>query len=201
MSDDPRTTLYRRLRAEAAELMGLDAADLSGLASMQVDLVGILMLEIDDMQATSVAGRLIDMGRLADAVRILRSLMPTSEPLAAPVAQPDFDGAHEALSELLTMRAHNLEAREASVSERLKAEIAEKDALIERLRAEASGTPQAPPPSTSLPQQTSLPRPTSPQPPLSPPSAGIPAHYLRRDDGFSVIEGGRGFDRWRNNNV
>ena len=94
-----------------------------------------------------------------------------------------------ALSALLAKRAHNLEAREQRASEQLKQEIAEKDALIERLRAEASGTPQvvSPPP---------------PPRPSSPPSAAIPAHYLRRDTaGIAVIDGGRSFDRWRNNNV
>jgi hypothetical protein len=99
----------------------------------------------------------------------------------------DFDGAFEALSRLLSDRSDRLKAREQSISEVLRQEIAELKLANEQLRglsppvAALSPTVETP----AAPQQTSN------QPPLPPPNAGVPAHYLAdHSQPWRVVEGG-----------
>jgi hypothetical protein len=217
--DDPRAILHRRLRTESAQLMGLDLNKLSAIESVQCDLIGVLLLEIDSLQSASISGRLIDMGRLADAVRILKSLMPDA-PLAADGdfearhaqrCAEEFAGAREKFSNLMaaqherheaSLRSDNPAVRAAALrtlSPAVNEIIAEKDAEIARLRdllppAETASPPTPIPPP---PERT-------PPPPNVVPMRNVPEHYLAqpreawrdfvRPDG-SI--GGPG-DRWSN---
>jgi hypothetical protein len=170
---------FQKLRRETIKMLGFDETKLSGLEGMQCDLCATLLLEIDNMQALSVAGQQVDLNRLADAVKILKSLLP-SAPLSA--QQPDFSGAKDQLVGLLQQRSFGLGQREKRLSETLQAEIATLQTENERLRAGV--TPQAllqrqetPAPTPQAPPQTSN------QPPLPKPSNSPPAHYLKKDDG------------------
>jgi hypothetical protein len=129
MSDDDT---YQRLRTEAAKMLRLDATSLSGLEGLQCDLVSVLLLEVDNLSATSIAGQSIDTNRLADCVRILKTLLPA--PLTPAQPPPDFAGAKERLSGLLRMRADNIAKREKRESEFLQEEITSLEATIARLR-------------------------------------------------------------------
>jgi hypothetical protein len=100
MSDDDT---YQKLRAEAAKMLRLDAASLSGLEGLQCDLVSVLLLEVDNLSATSLAGQPIDTNKLADCVKILKSLLPA--PLTPAQQPPDFRGAREELAVMLRLRA------------------------------------------------------------------------------------------------
>jgi hypothetical protein len=182
--NDP-AAVYAKLRAEAAKLLNLDVAKLSALESMQCDLVGVLMLEIDNQQAAQLAGRAIDISRVADAVKILRSLLPAAATTEArPNYDHEFDGAHEAFARAIESGAYAIAAREEHL---LKREVAERDAEIARLRAELevkASVIAALGGSASTPAEgpVALPPQTSPQPPLPPASSGPPAAYLARHD-------------------
>jgi hypothetical protein len=78
MSDADPAKVYAKLRADAAKLLNLDANKMSALESMQCDLVSVLMLELDMLQGAQLAGRAIDISRVSDAVKILRSLLPAA---------------------------------------------------------------------------------------------------------------------------
>ena len=84
MSD---ANIHKRLRTEAVKLLNLDEANLSPLQSMQCDLVGVLMLEIDTFQAQQLANRSVDVGKVADAVKILKSLLPAATAVIEPTRE------------------------------------------------------------------------------------------------------------------
>jgi hypothetical protein len=159
MSDDTNpAAVYAKLRAEAARLLNLDADKMSPLESMHCDLVSVLMLELDMLQSAQLAGRVVDISRVADAVKILKSLLPAAATEAHPNHEAEFDGAAETFSALIRDGAAAIAAREDHL---LKQEVAEKDAEIARLReqleikisviAALGGEPPPPPPPAPTP--------------------------------------------------
>jgi hypothetical protein len=141
MSD---AALYEKLRAESAAMLGFDGKDLTAIQGLQADMVSAIRLELDALQAEQFAGRSIDIGRFSDLVKLLRSLLP-SAPLSGS-AVPDFSGAREALSALLSMRASNIALREAreiaalkQENERLRNLVAARSAALEAKQQRIGG--------------------------------------------------------------
>jgi hypothetical protein len=194
MTTDP-AAIYRKLRSEAIKLPRLDGGALSALEDMQVNLVGTLMLEIDNLQAAQLGGAKIDISRVADCVKILKSLLPAATEVS-PSHEHEFDGALEMFERIVNAQRGAIEAREVHLSEVLTKENAELKAKIGELNdllVEAKFIDQRP----VIPAEPQEQR--SPQPPLPPSNApGPPAGYLR-----SATEPWRPFvggsrDRWSN---
>jgi hypothetical protein len=206
----PLAAVYEQLRRDTARMFKYDYAELTEAESVRLDRAAMLRLELEDCQTKKLAGQPFDMNKYVIASEALeRMLSPDGtgtdsdfETRFQARLQVEFADAREALSNLVAGRAECLDWHDRRDSSRLKAEIEQLRAEIERLRAEIVDLKKLEserPSPIPLPAETPATRPTSPQPPLPPPSAGIPAHYLRRNDaGISVIEGGRGFDRWSN---
>jgi hypothetical protein len=192
MTTDP-AAIYRKLRSEAIKLLRLDGDKLSALEDMQVNLVGTLMLEIDNLQAAQLGGAKIDISRVADCVKILKSLLPAATEVS-PSHEHEFDGALETFRRIVEAQRGAIQAREFHLSEILTKERDELKAENAELRNQIAAGPPPPAPLESAPQQTSN------QPPLPSPTAGIPRQYLRDDASpLTAYDGGR--DRWRDNNV
>jgi hypothetical protein len=170
MSD---TEVYQRLRAETMAMLGYDPAKLTGLESTIIDLVCTVRLEIDAAQAQQQAGQPIDISRLADMVRILKSLLP-SAPLAT-AHEPDFSDALPTFERIINAQRGAIAAREEHLSEIYAKEIVELKATISALHDQLADAkyldmrPTIPPP----------PQATSSQPPLPPPLNTPPANYLK----------------------
>jgi hypothetical protein len=149
MSDD-----YDRdkLRAEAAKLLGFGEKNLTPL-EMQCDLAGALMLELEAIQIEQLNSGNLDMGRHAEAIKLLRSLLPAATQTPP---MPDFTGAREQLAAMLYRRADAIERREKRENEPLQEKIAALEAENERLRnlVASPAAPKAlkPPASPALPQ-------------------------------------------------
>jgi hypothetical protein len=182
MSDADPAKVYAKLRADAAELLNLDANKMSALESMQCDLVSVLMLELDMLQGAQLAGRAIDIGRVSDAVKILRSLFPAATTEAHPNYEHEFDGAAEAFANAIEAGAGAIAAREEHL---LRREVAEKDAEIVRLRDELEikrsvisalgGEPPPQPPAPVTPSNNPRLR-YRPEPPPDCLQTGVPLH-------------------------
>lgn len=211
---------YAKLRSETMKTLGFDAdKDLSPLQDLQINLASILLLEIDSAQGAQLAGTPVDLSRLNTAISLLHKMLPATSLAASP--EPDFAGARERLAAMLTQQHDGHETglarwpdkARADLEERIKLAIAAHpdivptafpsgaaidEPLIHPALRSSSSAAEQPPPSRATSETISAAPETqqSPQPPL-PPSSAPPAHYLRRDDGFNVIQGGR--DRWRNN--
>jgi hypothetical protein len=179
VSDEQRQ-LYERLRQSSAEMLGFDAGALNAVQGLQVDMCSAIRLELDALQSAQLANRPVDIGRLADLVKLLKSLLP-SQPLATPNFDHEFDGAFETFATLIENGVAAVEARRVHLSD---IEIAKLKAEVEALRAElevkvsgiaalggsastdCSVGEQSPPPQTSN------------QPPLPPKDAPVPRAYL-----------------------
>jgi hypothetical protein len=196
------SAMHEQLRRDTAKLLGYDYAKLTAAAGVRLDRAAMLRLELDDCQTKKLAGQPFDMNKYVVASEALERLMggdpeaPADDFEARYQAriQEEFAGAHEKLSQLLSDQAERFDAADRRESPRLrveiaalKAEIAEKDALIEQLRSSSPSAASPPPAATQ-----------SPQPPLPPPSSAPPGHYLaRHDEPWRSVTS----DRWRNNNV
>ena len=216
-----QATFFKKLRADTLRMFGFDDKDtLSPAQSMSIDLAVVLRSEIDAIQGAQIAGRSIDVGRLSDAIKLLRQLLPQDQSIGP---EPDFAGARERLAAMLTQQHDAQETglarwpdkARADLEERIKLAIAAHPDIVptvfpggaaidEPLIHPALRSPLPPPivaeQSSPIAAEQSPPSPpeqttTSPQPPLPPPTAGVPRQYLR-DDG--VIQIGRGYDRWSN---
>ena len=183
---DDRAKFYHDLRASTAALLNYDLDKLTLQQSLKVDLASSLRMEIDRITAAQLSGTSVDLRELVLASESLSRLVAPAASLGEEVKH-DFDGAFDALSRLLSDRSDRLKAREQSVSEVLRQEIAELKLANEQLRG-LSPPVAAPSPTVETP---AAPQQTSNQPPLPSPTAGVPTHYLRRTDGFDVIDGGR----------
>jgi hypothetical protein len=181
MSDNEQRALYERLRQSSCEMLGFDAK-LSGLQSIHVDTVSSIRLELDALQSRQLSGQSVDIGRLADLCKLLRSLLPATATEMKPDYTHEFDGALETFAKLIENGATAIEARRVHLSEiqvktlqaeveALRVTISEKNAVI----ASLGGSLSAPPAAPARPEQT------SPQPPLPRPSpnAPPPASYLQ----------------------
>ena len=67
---------YERLRAETAQMLKLDSANLSLVEGLQLDLVSLLRLEVDGLQAAVLGGAQVDLARLSTAHTLLQKMHP-----------------------------------------------------------------------------------------------------------------------------
>lgn len=221
MTVDQRT-FYEKLRADTLRMFGFDdKATISPAQSMSIDLAVVLRSEIDAIQGAQIAGRSIDVGRLSDAIKLLRQLLPQEQS----DLKPDFSGAFEKLSAMMSMQHEKMKQGLARWPDKARADLEEqiKQAIAANPDITPTAYPGGPPlaepllhPALRSPPTASLrdtwppshatsetisavpetpPATQSPQPPPPPPSASPPRQYLR-DDG--VIQIGRGYDRWSN---
>ena len=97
------STAYARLRAETATMLKLDAASLSLVGNLQLDLVSLLRLQVDELQGAALAGQTVDLDRLATALGMLQKLLPSQSLVAhAPAPEGRFSpSARERLRELI----------------------------------------------------------------------------------------------------
>jgi hypothetical protein len=186
MSDE----VFQRLRAETARMLGFsDVTKLSGLESMQVGLAATLLLEIDNLQELAANGQSVDLNRVADAVKILKSLMP-SAPLSA--QQPDFTGARAELKTMLEQRAYAIERRDSHVADELQEIIDKQAAENEQLRTQLAALNATP----GRPELPATPPPDPPRQKAQPPSSYLanrnePWRPYVGPDGATPTRGGR----------
>jgi hypothetical protein len=191
MSDGhPDAVLYRRLRAESAQLLGLDPASLTTAQGLRVDLVASLRLALDTFTAQQLRGEPVDVGKMLSCAESLERLLPRS---ASPFnAKAHLDSVRTKFTALIDSYANEFDrvrdvrvaALEAEIAG-LKETLAGKDAALAVL---SGGAASLPPPAPTAPTAPA-PAQTSPQPPLGPPDAPIPRHYLARPS-----EPGRSWD-------
>lgn len=115
MSDPDPAATYERLKIETAQMLNLDAASLSLVENLQLDLVSLLRLEVDGLQGAVLAGDQVDLARLSTALGMLRQLLPEKALVApAPAPAARFDGnARERLRRLIETTVLAGEADEA----------------------------------------------------------------------------------------
>jgi uncharacterized small protein (DUF1192 family) len=185
MNDD--ATLYRKLRAETAELLGY-SEPLSTAQSVKVDLVASLRLALDTFTAAQLAGEKVDTNKLLSAAEALERLLPKAASFNTEVV--DSHTARAKLAALLDQlgevqaddKVERIAALEAEVAE-LRATLAAKDSTIKVLSGGAASAVDAASPAPPAPPPPPPPQ-TSSQPPLPPrsPTNTPPAAYLARYD-------------------
>jgi hypothetical protein len=145
MSDSDPAAAYERLKIETARMLNLSADSASLVEGLQVDLVALLRLEIDTLQGAVLAGDSVDLGRLASALTMLRSLLPAQALVSAPPAAETRFGpnARQRLRDLIEKTVLRDDPYE---TERLRVvrEREEQAAIAAALPVEA--TKAAPPP-------------------------------------------------------
>jgi hypothetical protein len=193
-------TLYRKLCAETAQLLGLDVAALTTAQAVRVDLVASLRLALDHFTALQLRGEQVDVGKMLSCAESLERLLPRSAAFTG-AHKSHLESARAKFTALIDSYANEYDRAQDVEIAALKAEIAElqtrlseKDAVISALGGQVAAASPAPPASPPAPQQRSN------QPPLGRPDAPIPRHYLRDGQPPSPLIGdGRGYDRWSNN--
>jgi hypothetical protein len=183
-----------RARAEAATLLGVDIERLSPADGLRVDMISALRLVIDSEQASILAGSQADLGKLNVAVQSLIALLPSQKlPEVAPVEGGRDDPREIMLQTYLEMRRRGALAGEGLdglklTVEKLKAEVASKDARITELEAVLAGSVPLPPNAVKLrndnPVRSSVAAPAAPPTPAPPPAAAAPAYDYNREDGW-----------------
>jgi hypothetical protein len=83
-ASEPYEKTYERLKAETAEMFGLDVAKLSLLDELRLDLVSLLRLEVGALHGQALTGQKVDLDRLNTAHTMLSKLLPPST-LVTPV--------------------------------------------------------------------------------------------------------------------
>jgi hypothetical protein len=141
-----------KARTEAALLLRLDPSNLSPSDTLRCDLIASLRLVVDDASASVLDGRAPDLARLLTATESLIRLLP-SEPPQPPSRRED--PREHMLKTYLEMRRRGALAGEGLdglklTVERLKAELANKDARIAELEAQLAGSVPLPPNAVKL---------------------------------------------------
>lgn len=114
--EDP-LVFYDRLRAETAQLLGLNCSDLTSLQKLRIDVVAALRLELDEIQSRQVARQPIDLGKLLQVSTALERLLP-AVPKEAP--DDDDDRSRQRLQELFAGRLRAREHERNAVVDELK---------------------------------------------------------------------------------
>ena len=96
---DPSRLVDERLKAETAQMLRLDGANLSLVENLQVDLIAMLRLQIDDLQGQVLNGAQVDLGRLSTSLAMLRQLLP-EKALVAPAPAPEERGDSAAFNQV-----------------------------------------------------------------------------------------------------
>jgi hypothetical protein len=135
-----------RSRQEAALLLRLDPSNLSPSDALRCDLIATLRLSIDSAQADALEGRAADLGRLIVATESLVKLLPSEPP--KPESQRDDPRVvlWNIIKEGRDRAALGFEGYDGKVRqvEALQAELASRDAEIERLKAGAPAPADVP---------------------------------------------------------
>jgi hypothetical protein len=133
MTDPDPAAAYAALRAETAGMLKLDAANLSLVEGLQLDLVSLLRLEVDGLQGAVLSGDQVDLARLSTALAMLQKLLPTQLAPAAATDQHDFSGAREELARHFDRLAEAHERRLAMFPQRSRDEFEAKlQAAVEK---------------------------------------------------------------------
>jgi hypothetical protein len=142
---------YERLKIETAGMLNLNVASSSLLENLQVDLVSLLRLQIDDLQAKVLSGEQVDLNRLSTALTMLRQLLPERALVSAPPPpETRFGSEHrERLRRLIEKAVRSDDEAEA---ERLR-DVREREELAAAVAAGASveAAKAAPPVTAALP--------------------------------------------------
>jgi hypothetical protein len=124
--NDP-SVAYDRLRAETAEMLKLDVANLSLVEGLQLDLVSLLRLQVDELQGAALAGEQVDLDRLSTALAMLQKLLPARAlEASAPAPESRFGpSARERLRALIekTVLSDNYEIEMARDPVKARAEF------------------------------------------------------------------------------
>lgn len=195
-SDDPDPrTVYEALRISTAQLLNLDADNLSPADGLKLDLTSLLRLTLDGLQGAALAGREIDLGKLQSCYAMLQKLLPQA--IAAPVVH-ESSAARRRLAELIDAIAEvEADEKDARIAE-LQTLLAEKTSALAAVIGEVASKPAAPPtPDSKVSPATNVapdqPMQTSPQPPLPSSKSGVPQNYLKTgsEPWRRFVEGGR----------
>jgi hypothetical protein len=171
MSDSDPAAAYERLKIETARMLNLSTDSTSLIEGLQVDLVALLRLEIDTLQGAVLAGDSVDLGRLASALTMLRSLLPAQALVSAPPAAETRFGpnARQRLRDLIERTVLAAEVENPHEAE-LRRDIQAREEMAAVIAAggiveAAAPAPAAPTPVASLPSE--------------PPANVVSLHYLR----------------------
>jgi hypothetical protein len=206
MSDDVRT-VYQKARIETAKLLGYgdDLEQLTAEQSTRLDIACALRIALDDQAAKVLRGESADVAKLLSASEALSKLLPATV-LASPPPASNSPGPREIMLETYkTMRARGaafgegLDGAKLTI-ERLKAELAAKDAEIAALQAGEVNSPRGEiPPVPAVPAPAgnvvSLARPASP-----PPAQAVDLRATRSNGagGSAGFRTGPPNEAWRN---
>jgi hypothetical protein len=194
---EPRSDNLQKSREEAALLLRLDPQNLSASDALRCDLISTLRLSIDSAQADALEGRAADLGRLIVATESLVKLLPSEPPKPASSSPSPQDYMWKTYSEMRrrgALAGEGLDGLKLTV-ERLKAELASKDAEIARLTAALAGSVPLPDNVVKLPHasptaqnsavgaQNSAPPKPEPQPTAWDETPGGQAWHAWRDAG------------------
>jgi hypothetical protein len=181
------SSLYLKVRAETAEMLGYDPGNLTPEQSMRLDCAVTLRLALDDQQSRIVRGESVDVSKMMAASEALSRFLPRlAEP--APAANR-IDPRQIMLETYLGMRQRGAAAGQGYdglklTVERLQAELANKDARIAELEAALAGSVPLPPNAVKLRNDNPNPRapasaaPAAPPKPEPPPPAAASAPVL-----------------------
>ena len=129
--------LYEAARASAIELLGLGGVErLAPDQVMKIDLVTVLKLSLDDVQAKLIAGERADLGRVFAVTEALVKLLPAVPDSPAPPRQEN--DARARFKELLARILKAREVEEITELAKARAEIEELKREIAELRAAQS---------------------------------------------------------------
>jgi hypothetical protein len=216
--------VYQQARAETAAMLGYDLASLTAEQATRLDVAAALRLAVDDQSGKLARGETADVTKLLSASEALARLLP---PLREPPPTNRVDPRQIMLDTYMGMRrrgeiADPMSTHEGRIAEveRLKAELAAKDAEIERLKGGAAPSEPgastgafAPVDGASAPaaavadnvvklhdnsgRGAPLPQPPKPAPP-APAAVDLSATRSNGAGGGSGFRTGPGSEPWRN---
>jgi hypothetical protein len=152
-------------------MLNLSTDSTSLIEGLQVDLVALLRLEIDTLQGAVLAGDSVDLGRLASALTMLRSLLPAQALVSAPPAAETRFGpnARQRLRDLIERTVLAAEVENPHEAE-LRRDIQAREEMAAVIAAGGIVEAAAPAPAAPTPVAS---------PPSEPPANVVPLHYLR----------------------
>jgi hypothetical protein len=192
---EQRSEDLQRSRHEAAILLQLDPQNLSPSDALRCDLVATLRLSIDQSQADALEGRAADLGRLIVATESLVKLLPSEPPQPASRGADPREHMWRTYSEMRARGAlagEGLDGLKLTV-EKLKAEVASKDARIAELETALAGSVPLPSNAVKLHNDNPV---RVPAPAATPPTAAAPAYDYSAHSEWKDYVNSDGSIRW-----
>jgi hypothetical protein len=154
VSDAP-SSIYAKARADVASMLGYDLDNLSAEQALRLDVASALRVLLDNQSARLVKGESLDARELLMASEALSRLLP---PLREPPPEANAPDPRETmLATYMAMRkrgeiADPMSTHEGRIAtvEKLRAELASKDARIGELEAALAGSVPLPPNAVKL---------------------------------------------------